>query len=68
MHRVTEYAELELDPGSAILPDMVLDTAREHVYVLSETKVCNCFCISSLSECRYGLKRGQTDGINYVLM
>ena len=39
MRHATEYAELDLDPGSEILRDMVLDRTQEHVYVLSETKV-----------------------------
>ena len=39
MRHVTEYSELDLDPGSEILRDMVLDRTEEHVYVLSETKV-----------------------------
>ncbi|KAF0310109.1 Plexin-B [Amphibalanus amphitrite] len=39
MRHAFEYDELELDPGSEILSDMVLDEQRQHVYVLSETKV-----------------------------
>ncbi|XP_037070552.1 plexin-B-like, partial [Pollicipes pollicipes] len=33
------YAEVAVDPGSLILPDMHMDLAAENVYVLSEQKV-----------------------------
>ena len=48
MRHAAEYAELELDPGSEILPDMVLDEPRQHVYVLSETKVSTYIHMSDL--------------------
>ncbi|XP_037071066.1 plexin-B-like [Pollicipes pollicipes] len=39
MDTARAYAEVAVDPGSSILPDMHMDLAAENVYVLSEQKV-----------------------------
>ncbi|XP_066584060.1 plexin-A4 [Prorops nasuta] len=34
-----EYGDLEIDPGSAVNPDLLFDSRRVHLYVLTEKKV-----------------------------
>ena len=37
--RATEFEELAVDVGSSLLPDMLVDSAGEHIYTISSSKV-----------------------------
>jgi len=38
--RATEFEELAVDVGSTLLPDMLVDSTGEHIYTISQSKVC----------------------------
>ena len=50
----TQYGEDEIDPGSAVLPDMFLDTTGHFLYILTTDRVCinlNLFMVLYFIDC-----------------
>lgn len=40
-----EYEEIQVDPGNRILPDSMMLTKHNYLYVLSRSKVCSVFLL-----------------------
>ena len=39
IYSATQYADLAVQPGSKILPDLRFDPRQQHIYVMTNTKV-----------------------------